>query len=62
MNWQEQHPWAGVFPATLCPFNEDESIDEKGLRAYMRELAAVDGVKGLVCNGHYRRDYIVTSE
>ena len=52
MNWQEQHPWAGVFPATLCPFHEDESIDEEGLRAYMRELAAVDGVKGLVCNGH----------
>ena len=52
MNWQEQHPWAGVFPATLCPFLEDESIDEEGLRSYMRELAAVDGVKGLVCNGH----------
>lgn len=52
MNWQEQHPWAGVFPATLCPFHEDESIDEQGLRAYMCELAAVDGVKGLVCNGH----------
>ncbi|MCE2393136.1 dihydrodipicolinate synthase family protein [Candidatus Poribacteria bacterium] len=52
MNWQEQHPWAGVFPATLCPFHEDESIDEEGLRAYMHELAAVDGIKGLVCNGH----------
>ena len=52
MNRQEHHPWAGVFPATLCPFHEDESIDEAGLRAYMRELAAVDGVKGLVCNGH----------
>jgi 4-hydroxy-tetrahydrodipicolinate synthase len=51
MSW-EQHLWAGVFPATLCPFNQDESIDEDGLRAYMRELAAVDGVKGLVCNGH----------
>ena len=52
MNRQEQPPWAGVFPATLCPFHKDESIDEEGLRAYMRELAAVDGVKGLVCNGH----------
>ena len=52
MNWREDHPWAGVFPATLCPFHEDESIDEEGLRVYMRELAAVDGVKGLVCNGH----------
>ena len=52
MSWQENHPWAGVFPATLCPFNEDESIDEVGLQTYMRELAEVDGVKGLVCNGH----------
>lgn len=52
MNWQENHPWAGVFPATLCPFNEDESIDSEGLQTYMRELAEVDGIKGLVCNGH----------
>ena len=51
LNWRE-HPWAGVFPATLCPFHDDESIDEPGLRAYMSELASVSGVKGLVCNGH----------
>ena len=49
--WQDQ-PWAGVFPATLCPFHEDESIDEAGLRIYIRELANVTGVKGVVCNGH----------
>jgi len=51
MTW-EQQPWAGVFPATLCPFHEDESIDEDGLQTYMGELASVDGIKGLVCNGH----------
>ncbi len=51
MNWND-HPWAGVFPATLCPFHEDESIDEQGLRDYIAELAAVDGIKGLTCNGH----------
>ena len=50
-NWRE-HPWAGVFPATLCPFRADESIDEEGLRTYIAELAAVDGVKGVTCNGH----------
>lgn len=48
----EPHPWTGVFPATLCPFHEDESLDEQGLRAYFAELAVVDGVRGLVCNGH----------
>jgi 4-hydroxy-tetrahydrodipicolinate synthase len=51
MNWKE-HPWMGVFPATLCPFNEDEAIDEEGLSEYMRELASVEGIKGLTCNGH----------
>ncbi len=48
----ESHPWAGVFAATLCPFRDDESVDETGLEAYFRELAAVEGLRGLVCNGH----------
>ena len=51
MNWRE-HPWAGVFPATLCAFHGAESIDEAGLGEYIGELAGVEGVKGLVCNGH----------
>ncbi|MFM7207085.1 MAG: dihydrodipicolinate synthase family protein [Planctomycetaceae bacterium] len=45
-------PWSGVFPATLCPFHEDESIDEAGLAGYIEELASVPGVEGVVCNGH----------
>jgi 4-hydroxy-tetrahydrodipicolinate synthase len=51
MNWR-QHPWAGVFPATLCAFHEDQTLDQEGLRSYFADLAGVDGVKGLVCNGH----------
>jgi 4-hydroxy-tetrahydrodipicolinate synthase len=50
-HWSD-HPWAGVFPATLCPFREDESIDEDGLRRYIGELARVDGIRGVTCNGH----------
>jgi 4-hydroxy-tetrahydrodipicolinate synthase len=45
-------PWTGVLPATLCAFNQDDSIDEAGLRSYFRYLASVPGVTGLVCNGH----------
>ena len=45
-------PWSGVFPATLCPFHDDESIDEEGLAGYIEELASVPGVEGVVCNGH----------
>lgn len=47
-----EQPWTGVFPATLCPFLPDYRIDEEGLRAYSRYLASVEGIKGLVCNGH----------
>jgi 4-hydroxy-tetrahydrodipicolinate synthase len=47
-----EEPWSGVFAATLCPFREDYSIDEDGLRGYVRYLAGTDGMKGLVCNGH----------
>ncbi len=41
-----------IFPATLCPFCNDDSIDEAGLRTYARYLASVKGIRGLVCNGH----------
>lgn len=44
--------WTGVMPATLCPFRDDYSIDEDGLGAYVRHLAAVSGITALVCNGH----------
>jgi 4-hydroxy-tetrahydrodipicolinate synthase len=47
-----EHPWMGVFAATLCAFFEDESIDEEGLRSYIRDLCKVTDLKGLVCNGH----------
>lgn len=50
-NWRN-HLWTGVFPATLCPFHNDESIDETGLRLYLRDILSVDGVKGVVGNGH----------
>lgn len=49
--WRSR-PWSGVFPATLCPFRDDESIDEEGLRGYIREVASVPGIEGVVCNGH----------
>ena len=50
-NWRS-HPWAGVLAATLCPFHQDESIDVLGLKTYLREVLAVDGINGVVTNGH----------
>jgi 4-hydroxy-tetrahydrodipicolinate synthase len=47
-----ENAWSGVFAATLCPFHEDYRIDEEGLRIYVRTIAGVEGISGLVCNGH----------
>jgi len=49
---REQHPWGGVFAATLCAFRSDESLDIEGLDQYFADLASVEGIRGLVCNGH----------
>ncbi len=51
MTWNHK-PWTGVYAATLCAFRDDQSIDEEGLAKYIYELAQVDGIQGLVCNGH----------
>ncbi len=48
----QSHPWMGVFAATLCPFNADQSINESALAEYLRQLALVPGLRGLVVNGH----------
>lgn len=47
-----EYYWGGVYPATLCPLKDDDSVDEQGLRSYVRYLASVPGIMGLVCNGH----------
>lgn len=44
--------WSGVYAATVLPFKQDYSIDEQGYRALLRWLASVDGVSGVMCNGH----------
>ena len=36
----------------MCAFRNDGSLDESGQAEYFSELAAVDGIEGLVCNGH----------
>ncbi|RPI18992.1 MAG: dihydrodipicolinate synthase family protein [Acidobacteria bacterium] len=52
MNDYRDHPWKGVFAATLCAFYPDETLDEPGLHDYFSWLACSKGLKGLVCNGH----------
>ena len=42
----------GVIPAVLLPFADDLSIDDKGFRKHLRDVAAVQGLSALTINAH----------
>lgn len=44
--------WKGIFPAICLPIKEDYSVDEPGFRKYLRWIADVPHLGGLVINGH----------
>jgi 4-hydroxy-tetrahydrodipicolinate synthase len=42
----------GVIPAVLLPFNDDLSIDERGFRSHLRDVAATKGLSAITVNAH----------
>lgn len=42
----------GVMPANLLPFHPDYTVDEHNYRRHLSWLADVEGVTGIVANGH----------
>jgi 4-hydroxy-tetrahydrodipicolinate synthase len=42
----------GVIPAVLLPFADDLSIDEKGFRKHLSDIAATDGLSAITVNAH----------
>jgi 4-hydroxy-tetrahydrodipicolinate synthase len=49
---QRPHPFHGIYAATLCPLHADGSIDESTLARHLEASAFVDGMAGLLINGH----------
>ena len=44
--------WTGVFPASMCPFQDNYQIDEENLAEHLKWLAGFEGITGIVVNGH----------
>jgi 4-hydroxy-tetrahydrodipicolinate synthase len=42
----------GVIPAVLLPFDNDLSIDERGFRSHLRDVAATKGLSAITVNAH----------
>ena len=51
----------GIYPATLCPFTRDGAVDETALARHVAGLADVDGIVGVLCNGHAGENFLLTN-
>ena len=49
----------GVHAATVCPMQDDFSIDEAALAAHVAQVAAAPGIKGLLINGHAGENWLL---
>ena len=56
------HPFHGIYAATLTPFRADGHIDEEALAAHFGKLAAVPGIVGVLCNGHAGENFLLSRE
>lgn len=49
----------GIYPSTLCPMRPDYGIDEQALREHTGSLAATEGIRGVLCNGHAGENFVL---
>jgi 4-hydroxy-tetrahydrodipicolinate synthase len=56
------HPFHGIYAATLTPFRADGRIDEAVLATHFRKLAAVPGIVGVLCNGHAGENFLLSRD
>jgi 4-hydroxy-tetrahydrodipicolinate synthase len=51
-----------VLPACVTPFREDGEVDFPRVAAHGRWLASIDGITGIVCNGHAGEGLAMTED
>lgn len=56
------HPFRGIYVATLTPFRSDGTIDEEVLAEHFRSATAEPGIVGVLCNGHAGENFLLTRE
>jgi 4-hydroxy-tetrahydrodipicolinate synthase len=56
-------PFNGIYAATLCPLDADgRHLDEAALARHLEDVAAVDGIVGLLINGHAGENVALSRE
>ena len=54
--------FTGVYAANVCLFGDDFAIDHEALSEHVASIAAIDGIAGLLTNGHAGENYYLTQE
>ena len=55
-------PYNGIYAATLCPLDADgRHVDEAALERHIAEVSAVDGIAGLLVNGHAGENFMLSA-
>lgn len=57
-----QNPFHGIHGATVAPMRPDFSIDEEALAAHVANVTAVEGIKGLLINGHAGENFYLSRD
>ena len=52
----------GIYAATIVPMEQDGTINKKILKDHLQELSNVQGMTGLLINGHAGENYILNQE
>lgn len=55
------NPWHGIYPAILTPMREDFTIDDDAMARHASDVL-VDGIVGVMCNGHAGENYMTTRD
>lgn len=55
-------PFNGVYVATVSPMRDDASIDEDALAAHFTDAMSVDGIVGVLCNGHAGENFALSRD
>ena len=57
-----EKPFNGIYPATICPFKADHSVDEEALARHFAAMLDVPGNVGILCNGHAGENFLLSRE
>jgi 4-hydroxy-tetrahydrodipicolinate synthase len=59
---ERRERWHGIYAAILTPMTQDGAVDEAALARHARDVVAVEGMVGVMCNGHAGENFLLTRE